>query len=131
MRLAGIRNWCLPRKVINNMILLLTRFTPGLILSKIIISVALCLRIGLRMENTTRAIIAEKVASVINTSAMINNVMFPELIYAANCKTQSKAVLLFLMSLEVLYLPLMFLCRFQRIKCSQVSSLICFWIFTS
>ena len=74
----------------NNMILLLMVFTPGLILSKINISVGLCLRIGLRMEKTIKAMIAEKVASVSNTSAMINNVMSPALICPANCKTQSK-----------------------------------------
>ena len=77
------------------MTLLLIVFTPGLSLSKINISVALCLRIGLRMEKTTKAIIAEKVASVSNTSAMINNVMSPALICLQIAKLNPKALSIF------------------------------------
>ena len=86
-----MRNWCLPKKVINNITLLLTVFTRGLILSKISISIGLCLRIGLRIEKTIKKIIAEKAASVINTSPIINIVISQAPIRSANCKTQSKA----------------------------------------
>ena len=74
----------------NSMILLLTVFTPGLILSKIIISIGLCLRIGLRMEKTIKAMIAEKVASVNSTSPIISVVISQAPIIAENCKTQTK-----------------------------------------
>jgi hypothetical protein len=46
---------------------------------------------GLRIEKTIRAIIAEKAASVISTSAIINMVISQAPIVSANCKTQSKA----------------------------------------
>ena len=73
------------------MILLLIAFTPGLILSKISISIGLCFLMVLRIEKTIKVIIAEKVASVSNTSPNINMVISQAPISSANCKTQSKA----------------------------------------
>ena len=72
------------------MILLLIAFTPGLILSKISISIGLCFLMGLRIRKTIKATIAEKVASVSNTSPIINVVISQAPINSANCKTQSK-----------------------------------------
>jgi hypothetical protein len=72
------------------MILLLIVFTRGLILSKIIMSIGLCLRIGLRIEKTIRAMIAEKVASVNSTSPIMSVVISQVPIIRGNCKTQSK-----------------------------------------
>jgi hypothetical protein len=46
---------------------------------------------GLRIKKTIRAIIAEKTASVSNTSPIINVVISQAPISYANCKTQSKA----------------------------------------
>jgi len=87
--LAGIRNWCLPKKVMNDMTWLFTLFTTGLSFSNIIISKGLCFRIGLRIENTIKAMIAEKVARVSNTSPMINSVISHASMIPANCKTYS------------------------------------------
>ena len=73
------------------MIMLLTVFTRGLILSNIIMSTGLCFRMGFRIEKTIKAIIAEKAANVSNTSAIINVVISQVPIMDANCKTQSKS----------------------------------------
>jgi hypothetical protein len=72
------------------MILLLIVFTPGLILSKIIMSTGLCFRIGLRIEKTINAMIAEKMESVSNTSAMINVVISTAPIDLVNAKLNPK-----------------------------------------
>ena len=71
--------------------LLLIVFTRGLILSKINMSIGLCLRIGFRIEKTIKKMIAENAASVINTSPIINVVISQAPIRSAICKTQSKA----------------------------------------
>jgi hypothetical protein len=71
--------------------LLFIVFTRGLILSKMSISIGLCFLMGLRIEKTIKAIMAEKAASVTNTSPIINVVISQALIKPANCKTQSKA----------------------------------------
>lgn len=88
--MAGIKNWCLPRKVMNNMSLLLTVFTPGLIFSKISMSIGLCLRIGFRIENTIKAMIVENAVSVINTSAIISIVISPAFIWLQVAKLNPK-----------------------------------------
>jgi hypothetical protein len=62
-------------------------FTVGFSFSNIARSIGLCFRIGVRIEKTINAMIAEKVARVTNTSATINNVISPALIRFASCKT--------------------------------------------
>ena len=75
IRFAGIRNWCFPRKVKNNIRLFLSGFTEGLILSKIARSMGLYFLIGFRTRKTNMTTAAEKIDRESNTSATINNVI--------------------------------------------------------
>jgi len=87
-----MRNWCLPRKVINNMILFLTGFMDGLIFSKIARSTGLYFRMGLRSRKTKMAMAAVNNESESKVSATINVVISQKSMDADGMQKQMQRV---------------------------------------